>query len=250
MDLAAGEDGEPLHQPARVAPQLRHAHGGARRGPAQCANDAGACRHFHDAGLYASGAGPIEGRASHASSARRAATGRNETDESTRPGPSLKGELHLSPGQFERGEVMTATAVASPLSFAGGRLSAGAGQRARRFRAYSARIRARTARLCGVYRRERYGAERTVEQIEHTQIRAFLGTLYERGLSKASAARALAAIRSWFKWLARDRPPRAECSVAGVYAAAAEAFAARTFDRADEPGCGFGGRRCGELAGA
>jgi integrase/recombinase XerC len=42
-----------------------------------------------------------------------------------------------------------------------------------------------------------------VEAIEHTQIRAYLGTLYERGLSKASAARALAAVRSWFKWLAR-----------------------------------------------
>jgi integrase/recombinase XerC len=43
----------------------------------------------------------------------------------------------------------------------------------------------------------------SVDRIEHTQIRAYLGTLYERGLSKASAARALAAIRSWFKWLAR-----------------------------------------------
>ena len=42
-------------------------------------------------------------------------------------------------------------------------------------------------------------------QIEHTHIRAYLGTLYERGLSKASAARALAAIRSWFKWLARTK---------------------------------------------
>ncbi len=41
--------------------------------------------------------------------------------------------------------------------------------------------------------------------IEHTQIRAYLGALYARGLSKASAARALAAIRSWFKWLARRR---------------------------------------------
>jgi integrase/recombinase XerC len=41
------------------------------------------------------------------------------------------------------------------------------------------------------------------EQIEHTDIRAYLGTLYEHGLSKASAARALASIRSWFKWLAR-----------------------------------------------
>ncbi len=39
--------------------------------------------------------------------------------------------------------------------------------------------------------------------IEHTHIRAYLGTLYDRGLSKTSAARSLAAIRSWFKWLAR-----------------------------------------------
>jgi integrase/recombinase XerC len=43
-----------------------------------------------------------------------------------------------------------------------------------------------------------------VERIEHTHIRAYLGALYDRGLSKASAARALAAIRSWFKWLARS----------------------------------------------
>jgi integrase/recombinase XerC len=50
---------------------------------------------------------------------------------------------------------------------------------------------------------ERYGTSQSVDQIEHTHIRAYLGTLYERGLSKASAARALAAIRSWFKWLAR-----------------------------------------------
>ncbi|MGB9289904.1 MAG: tyrosine recombinase [Terracidiphilus sp.] len=41
-----------------------------------------------------------------------------------------------------------------------------------------------------------------VAQIEHTHIRAYLGSLYERGLSKPSAARALASIRSWFKWLA------------------------------------------------
>lgn len=43
----------------------------------------------------------------------------------------------------------------------------------------------------------------SVRRIEHTHIRAYLGALYDRGLSKASAARALAAIRSWFKWLAR-----------------------------------------------
>jgi integrase/recombinase XerC len=42
----------------------------------------------------------------------------------------------------------------------------------------------------------------SIAGIEHTHIRAYLGSLYERGLSKASAARALAAIRSWFRWLA------------------------------------------------
>lgn len=40
-------------------------------------------------------------------------------------------------------------------------------------------------------------------QIEHLEIREYLGELLGRGLSKASTARALAAIRSWFKWLAR-----------------------------------------------
>jgi len=50
---------------------------------------------------------------------------------------------------------------------------------------------------------ERYGKRQTVKRIEHTHIRAYLGTLYNHGLSKASAARALAAVRSWFRWLAR-----------------------------------------------
>jgi integrase/recombinase XerC len=51
---------------------------------------------------------------------------------------------------------------------------------------------------------ERFGVEWAVDRIEHQHIRAFLGELYGRGLSKASVARALAAIRSWFKWLARQ----------------------------------------------
>lgn len=69
-----------------------------------------------------------------------------------------------------------------------------------------------SAHTLRAYRRELQGfaawlgqncAGLSVEQIEHTHIRTFLGTLYDRGLSKASAARGLAAIRSWFKWLAR-----------------------------------------------
>jgi integrase/recombinase XerC len=47
------------------------------------------------------------------------------------------------------------------------------------------------------------GSGFVVRKIEHPLIRAYLGELYRRGLSKASAARALAAVRSWFKWLAR-----------------------------------------------
>ncbi|HUY93864.1 MAG TPA: tyrosine-type recombinase/integrase [Terracidiphilus sp.] len=50
---------------------------------------------------------------------------------------------------------------------------------------------------------EQFGEQHTPDRIEHTHIRAWLATLYDRGLSKASAARALAAVRSWFKWLAR-----------------------------------------------
>ena len=41
--------------------------------------------------------------------------------------------------------------------------------------------------------------------IDHLLIRAFLGQLYERGLSKASVGRALSSIRSFLKWMGRER---------------------------------------------
>ena len=40
--------------------------------------------------------------------------------------------------------------------------------------------------------------------VTHLHIRAYLGVLFGRGLGKASAARALAAVRSWFKWMAKQ----------------------------------------------
>ncbi len=73
-------------------------------------------------------------------------------------------------------------------------------------RAYQRELREFAAWLAG--RKEEPDATAAglrVDRIEHTHIRAYLSTLYERGLSKASAARALAAIRSWFKWLARGK---------------------------------------------
>ena len=54
------------------------------------------------------------------------------------------------------------------------------------------------------YLAETLGPQSPVASAEHLHIRAYLGLLYQRGLTKASAARALAAIRSWFKWLAKE----------------------------------------------
>jgi integrase/recombinase XerC len=40
--------------------------------------------------------------------------------------------------------------------------------------------------------------------IDHVLVRGYLSNLYERGLSKSSVARALASIRSLYKWLAQE----------------------------------------------
>ncbi len=64
-------------------------------------------------------------------------------------------------------------------------------------RAYTREVRAFAAYL-------EASAIASVDQAGHLHIRAYLGLLYSRGLGKTSAARALAAVRSWFKWLARE----------------------------------------------
>lgn len=66
-------------------------------------------------------------------------------------------------------------------------------------------LRAYRREVCGFaeFLTERMGEGASIRKVEHTDIRAYLAVLFERGLSKASAARALAAVRSWFKWLAR-----------------------------------------------
>jgi integrase/recombinase XerC len=53
------------------------------------------------------------------------------------------------------------------------------------------------------YLTEHFGAGVDLRRVEHTHIRGYLAALYAQGLSKASAARAVAAIRSWYKWLAK-----------------------------------------------
>lgn len=49
-----------------------------------------------------------------------------------------------------------------------------------------------------------YAGSRGWKQIDHIAIRGFLSQLYEKGLGKTSVARSLAAVRSLYRWLARE----------------------------------------------
>jgi integrase/recombinase XerC len=49
-----------------------------------------------------------------------------------------------------------------------------------------------------------YAGSRGWKEIDHIAIRGFLSQLYEKGLSKTSVARSLAAVRSLYRWLAQE----------------------------------------------
>jgi integrase/recombinase XerC len=49
-----------------------------------------------------------------------------------------------------------------------------------------------------------FAGSREWKQIDHIAVRAFLSQLYDKGLSKTSVARALAPVRSLYRWLARE----------------------------------------------
>jgi len=70
--------------------------------------------------------------------------------------------------------------------------------------AHTVRAYGRELRDFAVYLTETMPEGANVREVEHTHIRAYLGKLYERGLTKASTARALAAVRSWFRWLSKE----------------------------------------------
>ena len=60
---------------------------------------------------------------------------------------------------------------------------------------------------------EYMGPEASWKEIDHVSIRGFLSHLHGRGLSKVSVARALAALRSMYKWLAREGKSWPRCGV-------------------------------------
>src|SRR6202790_5069805 len=49
-----------------------------------------------------------------------------------------------------------------------------------------------------------YAGSRGWKSLDHIAIRGFLSQLYEKGLGKTSVARSLAAVRSLYRWLARE----------------------------------------------
>src|SRR6202451_3358989 len=49
-----------------------------------------------------------------------------------------------------------------------------------------------------------YAGSRRWEEVDHISVRGFLSQLYDKGLGKTSVARALAAVRSLYRWLARE----------------------------------------------
>src|SRR5271154_85691 len=68
---------------------------------------------------------------------------------------------------------------------------------------HTVRAYAREVRSFADFLTEKLGKGGAVNAVEHLHIRAYMALLYDRGLTKASVARALAAVRSWFKWLAK-----------------------------------------------
>jgi integrase/recombinase XerC len=70
---------------------------------------------------------------------------------------------------------------------------------------HTVRAYGREVRNFAAYLAETLGEGGQIGSVEHLHIRGYMGVLYQRGLTKASAARALAAVRSWFKWLAKEK---------------------------------------------
>lgn len=69
--------------------------------------------------------------------------------------------------------------------------------------AHTLRAYERELTLFTAYLTKHFGPGCDLGRVEHLHIRGYMAELYAAGLSKASVARALAAVRSWFKWLAR-----------------------------------------------
>jgi integrase/recombinase XerC len=162
-------------QPAHAPPQLRHSYGRERRRPSHRPDSARPRRHRDHAGLHSRRPRTTESRPPQSSSARTP-------------------RYACSPGIGMSSANQSASALVVPylriLAF-----ERGASEHT--LRAYSRELRQFAAWVA-----EHHADDPA--KLEHTHIRAYLSSLYSNGLQKSSAARALAAIRSWFKWMATE----------------------------------------------
>ena len=69
---------------------------------------------------------------------------------------------------------------------------------------HTVRAYAREVRSFAAFLEKEFGEDGSFGRVEHLHIRRYLTALYTRGLTKTSVARALAAVRSWFNWLAKE----------------------------------------------
>ncbi len=157
----------PPRQPAHAAPQLRHAHGRVRRRPAHGADHPRTRRHLDHPGLHAPGSRPAEERLSRA--------------------PSASEKLATETRRHRVGPVPKAVA-----------------RFLRSLRERNASAHTIKAYTGDLEKFAVYVGDSGWKQIDHVRIRGFLSRLYDQGLSKTSVARALAAVRSLYRWLARE----------------------------------------------
>ena len=149
---------------AHAAAFLRYPYGRERRGLEDCANNLGPLGYFDHAGVYASGDGSAADRLPEASS-------KGEGEVTNRPSTVVgKAVVDFLHHLRERN--------ASPHTI----------------KAYSGDLANFSA----------YAGSRGWRQIDHIAVRGFLSQLYEKGLGKTSVARSLAAVRSLYRWLARE----------------------------------------------
>ena len=109
-----------------------------------------------------------------------------------------------SAGEAGGGGVTLADRIAGgPISVLGERFSA-AMRDERGASVHTLRAYRREVRNFSEFLANDFPAMADIGDVSHRHIRAYMGVLFERGLDKPSAARALAAVRSWFKWMAKE----------------------------------------------
>src|ERR1035437_8934176 len=163
----------PQGQPPHASPQLCHPHGGTRSRPSQRSEAARSRGHCDHTGLHPRCNGAPQARPSRASSTREKKTGNS--------GQS-SGWSDFGGEGMKTGATESETLAEQFLAML---------QNERNASVHTVRAYRREVSNFVAYLRETLGPQAPIAAVEHLHIRAYLGLLFERNLTKASAARAL-----------------------------------------------------------